>query len=77
MAVLRIIAFLIGLVCVIGGGVCAVVGIPSFLLSLFSGSGASSILLATLIGVGILAVGWRMLTYALRGSKSTDDSDQP
>lgn len=76
MVVLRVFAFLIGLVCVIGGGVCAVVGIPTVLLSLPSGSLASAVLLATLIGVGILVVGWWLLKYAFRSSKPTDDPDQ-
>lgn len=62
----RVVAFLVGLVLVLGGGACALVGVPTFLMSLFSGAAGSaiSIFFATAVGAGLLYVGAHLLKFA-------------
>ena len=71
----RVVAFLLGLLLVLGGGACAVAGVPSFLMSLFSGAigSALGIFMATAVGIGLLYIGVRMLKFA-GGAKDEPDS---
>jgi len=74
MVILRVIAVLIGVVLVLGGGVCTLVGVPMGLMSLFSGG--VQILLFTAIGFGLLLVGLRLLKFG-RGKAATDSATKP
>ncbi len=73
MVILRVIAILIGLLLVLGGGVCTLVGVPVGLMSLFSGG--IQILLFTAVGFGLLLVGLRLLKFG--GGKKSKESVEP
>jgi hypothetical protein len=62
----RVVAFLIGLLLVLGGGACALIGVPAFLTSLLSGTVGSAlgIFMATAVGMGLLYVGVHLLKFA-------------
>lgn len=65
MGLLRVVAVLIGLALVLGGGVCTVAGVSTGLITWFSGSVAAglSILFATAIGLVVLLIGLRLLKF--------------
>lgn len=73
MVILRVTAILVGVVLVLSGGVCTLVGVPTGLMSLFSGGGgaALSILFATAVGFVVLLIGLRLLKFG-SGKKSTE-----
>lgn len=73
----RAIALVIGLILVLGGGACAVVGVPTFLSTLVSGSfqAAVPIFFATAVGIIILMLGLRMLKFS--GGKSRPAGKDP
>ena len=78
MAILRVIAVLIGVVLVLGGGLCTLVGVPVGLTTLFSGTvaGALSILFATAVGFVVLLIGLRLLKFG-GGKESTVIVESP